>query len=158
MANQNELLVAIRQITRAIDLNSKRLQKEAGLTASQLVILQALNEDDRLKPSDIARRVHLSQATVTSIVDRLQRDGMVEREKSARDGRVVEVVLTRTGRDRLNGSPPLLQEGFLNRFDALAPWEKTQLISSLQRLAALMNAEGIDAAPILEIGALTDEP
>lgn len=155
MAKQNDLLVAIRQITRAIDLNSKRLQKETGLTASQMLILQALGENDRAKPSDLARVVHLSQATVTSIVDRLVKADLVARERREDDRRVVEVVLTEHGRDRLHAAPTLLQEGFLSQFDALELWEQSLLVSSIQRLATMMNADILDAAPILELGELT---
>lgn len=157
MTNQNDLLIAIRQITRAIDLNSKRLQKLIGLTSSQLVVLQALETDGSAKPSDIARRVHLSQATVTTIVDRLQKAKLVDRRKSDEDRRSVEIVLTQKGIDHLAKSPTLLQEGFIKQFETMEVWEQTLLVSSLQRLAYMMNAEGIDAAPILELGDLTDD-
>ena len=156
MTSANDLLVSIRQITRAIDLHSKQLAKKSGLTVPQLMVLQSLSETGRAKPSDIARQVFLSQATVTSIVDRLARAGLITRERSAEDRRVLEVVLSRAGRDRLNDAPKLLQEGFLSKFDELQPWEQTQLLSALQRIAFMMNATGIDAAPILEVGDLHD--
>lgn len=156
MTNQNDLLIAIRQVTRAIDLNSKRLQKLTGLTASQLVVMQALKGGKSLKPSDIARNVHLSQATVTTVIDRLQKANMVERRPNAQDRRSVDIMLTKSGQAKLASSPTLLQEGFLNRFESMEMWEQTLLISSIQRLAAMMNAEGLDAAPILEVGDLTD--
>lgn len=156
MSNHNDLLVAIRQITRAIDLNSRRLLKSTGLTAPQLIVLQTLEETGRAKPSDIAKAVHLSQATVTSIVDRLVRADLVTREKSDIDRRVVDVVITDAGRARIQQTPTLLQDGFLLRFERLQSWEQTQLVSSLQRLATLMNAEDIDAAPILQVGDITN--
>ena len=156
MPNQNDLLIAIRQVTRAIDLNSKRLQKLTGLTASQLVVMQALKDGQSLKPSDIARNVHLSQATVTTIIDRLQKASLVERHRNEHDRRSVDIILTESGRAKLADSPTLLQEGFLNRFDNMEIWEQSLLVSSIQRLAAMMNAEELDAAPILEVGELTD--
>ena len=70
MADHNDLLKSLRQITQAIDLYSKHLLKETGLTSPQLLVLQALSVPGRRKPSEIARSVNLSQGTITSIVDR----------------------------------------------------------------------------------------
>lgn len=155
MAQHNDLLIAIRQITRAIDLSSKRLVKLAGLTAPQFLVLQTLSLEEPRKPSDIAKKVFLSQATVSSIIDRLIKAEFVRREKSRSDGRVIHIYLTDKGQKRLKSAPPLLQESFTKQFEELERWEQSQLLSSLQRLANMMNAEEIDAAPILEVGDLT---
>lgn len=157
MSTHNDLLIAIRQITRAIDMSSKRLVKSAGLTAPQFLVLQTLSTGYPKKPSDIAKEVYLSQATVTSIVDRLSKAELVRREKSETDRRVINIYLTAEGGNRLKNAPPLLQENFTKQFEGLDRWEQTLLLSSLQRLAAMMNAEEIDAAPILEVGDLTQD-
>jgi len=155
MSRKNDLLVALRKITRAIDLHSKRLARETGLTAPQLLVLQCVARTGRAKPSDIARHVHLSSATITSIVDRLVRGDMVSRERSAADRRSLEVVLTATGRDKLAAAPELLQAGFLSAFTDLEDWEQSLLVSSVQRIALMMDAGSIDAAPILELGEIS---
>jgi hypothetical protein len=54
----------------------------------------------------------------------------------------------------LDRSPPLLQERFAQRFRNLQQWEQTQLLASLQRIAAMMDAEDIDAAPVLSSGSV----
>ena len=152
MTRHNDLLIALRKITRAIDLYSKRLSRETGLTAPQLLVLQRVAKTGRAKPSDVARQVHLSGATITSIADRLVRSGLIVRQRSEADRRSVELALTETGRERLASAPELLQADFISTFDALADWEQTLLISSVQRIAAMMDAETLDAAPILEVG------
>ena len=81
----------------------------------------------------------------------------MRREKSDEDRRVINIYLTDKGLERLDNTPPLLQENFTRQFEGLARWEQTLLLSSLQRLAAMMNAEEIDAAPILEVGDLTQD-
>ena len=156
MSQYHDLLIALRKITRAIDMHSKKLAKETGLTAPQLLVLQSVARDKRAKPSDIARQVHLSQATITSIVDRLVRAGLVVRERSEHDRRSLEVVLTEEGRKRLVDAPELLQEGFLSAFEHLADWEKSLLVSSMQKVAFMMDADNLDAAPILEVGDIND--
>lgn len=157
MSLHNDLLIAIRQITRAIDMSSKQLVKSAGLTAPQFLVLRTLSLEEPRKPSDIAKQVYLSQATVTSIVDRLAKAEFVRREKSKVDGRVIHIFLTDKGQTCLKAAPPLLQENFTRRFECLETWEQTLLLSSLQRLAHMMNAEDYDAAPILEVGDLTKD-
>lgn len=156
MTRYNDLLTALRRITRAIDLYSKRLAKETGLTAPQLLVMQEVAKSDGIKPSDVARQVHLSQATVTTILDRLEKGGLVTRERSDLDRRSVEISLTKTGRDQVKAAPELLQEEFLSSFRQLDDWEQTQLVSSLQRIASMMDAGALDAAPILEVGDIAD--
>ena len=103
-------------------------------------------------PSNIAKEVQLSQATVTNLVDRMERNKLVLRQKSTADKRVVEVQLTEKGRDMVEIAPEPLQAGFLREYRKLERWEQHQLISSIQRIAVLMDAEDIDASPILTTG------
>ncbi len=154
MSSYTEVLVALRKITRAIDLHSKKLSRESGLTAPQLLVLREVELLGHAKPSVVAKNVHLSQATVTSIIDRLESAGLLSRERSQQDRRAVDLALTDLGREKLANAPELLQSGFIERFELLEDWERSQLVSSIQRLAAMMDAEKIDAAPILELGDL----
>ena len=152
MSDHDEILVALRRITRAIDLQLKRLVKATGLTAPQLVVMDTLYKRGDLSPSAIARLVSLSQATITSILDRLTHAGLVERVKSDTDKRVVTARLTETGKAASENAPELLQAGFLRSFRKLQPWEQNMLIASLQRIAELMDAEDLDASPFLDTG------
>jgi DNA-binding MarR family transcriptional regulator len=152
MKDYEELLVALRQITRAIDLHSRQLLRDTGLTTSQLLILQNIAKHQHATPTAIARDIHLSQATVTNVIARLESNGLVSREKSAGDRRSTEVRLTEAGTEKIASAPEPLQADFLENFRKLEPWEAHMMLSSLQRLAAMMNAEGIDASPILAVG------
>ena len=152
MSDHDEILVALRRITRAIDLQSKRLVKATGLTAPQLVVIDTLRKGGDLSPSAIARSVSLSQAPITSILDRLTAAGLVARVRSETDKRVVLARLTETGHTAAGNSPELLQAGFMRAFRELQPWEQNMLIASLQRIAELMDVEDLDAAPFLDSG------
>lgn len=152
MKDYEELFIALRRITRAIDLHSKKLQRETGLTTSQLLVLEAVVKLDTSTPSNIAKEVQLSQATVTNLVDRMERNELVVRQKSTVDKRVVEVLLTDKGRQMVELAPEPLQTGFLREYRKLERWEQHQLIASVQKIAVLMDAEDIDASPILTTG------
>lgn len=156
--DSREVLIALRRIMRAIDLHSKRLERSAGLTVPQILVLQALAESGGLQVSELARRVSLSQATVTSILDRLTRKQVLRRDQDRPDRRVVTVSLTEAGREQVRHLPGLLQEDFVSRFDRLEPWEQSMLTASVQRIASILDAEQVDASPILQVGEIAADP
>jgi DNA-binding MarR family transcriptional regulator len=152
------ILIALRRIMRAIDLHSKRLERSAGLTVPQILVLQSLAEGGELAVSEVARRVSLSQATVTSILTRLESKDLLLRKRAERDKRMVLVQLTERGTERVRQLPGLLQEDFVNRFDALESWEQSMLTAAVERIASILDAQEVDAAPILQVGEIAKEP
>ncbi|GAB5500459.1 MAG: MarR family transcriptional regulator CosR [Pseudohongiellaceae bacterium] len=157
MKDYEALLVALRQITRAIDLHSRQLLKETGLTTSQLLILDAITRQAMATPTSIARDIHLSQATVTNIVVRLEKNGLVERHRSGNDRRSVQLTITGQGQRTIDAAPEMLQADFLKQYRELQPWEANLLLSALQRLATMMHAEKLDVSPILAVGEIGEE-
>jgi DNA-binding MarR family transcriptional regulator len=106
-AQSVQVLTALRRIMRATDLHSKRLTKHAGLTIPQVVVLQAIRDLGEVTTGMLSVRVSLSQATVTSILDRLEERGLVERYRSTSDRRVVHARLTGQGRSVLRRAPSI---------------------------------------------------
>ncbi len=155
MEKHEEVLVSIRQIIRAIDLHSKKLSKEVGLTGPQLVLLRAIKELGVVTIKELAIHTNMSQATATSILDRLERNGYVERVRSTQDKRKVNAHLTDKGKELLTDAPLPLQENFVNQFQKLDAWEQSLLLSSVQRISSMMNAEEIEVVPMLELGSIT---
>jgi DNA-binding MarR family transcriptional regulator len=148
------VLVALRRVMRATDLHSRELVRTTGLTSPQLLLLQTIEQMGKVGVGELAQEISLSQATVTSILDRLEDRGFVLREKSESDKRKVLTALTAKGVDAIKDAPVPLQQSFVEHFRALASWEQHQLIASLQRIAAMMDAQDIDASPVLDTGVL----
>lgn len=148
-----DVLVALRRVIRATDLHSKHLAKTSGLTAPQLLLLKTIRNQGEVTIGELARQMSLSQATVTTIIDRLEKRMLVYRERSLSDKRKVHAHLTDQGHEILQTAPNALQENFIRQFQDLHSWEQTMIISSLQRVAQMMDAQHIDAAPLLDIGA-----
>jgi DNA-binding MarR family transcriptional regulator len=146
------VMVALRRIIRAIDLHSRHLVAKYGLTGPQLALLRELSTHEGVSVGQLTRALHLSQATVTGILDRLAKRDIVRRQRSDQDRRRVEVWLTETGKQLLTDAPPLLQEQFTDEFGKLEDWEQSQILSSLQRVVSMMEAKDIDATPILATG------
>jgi DNA-binding MarR family transcriptional regulator len=150
MDAHDQVLVSLRQIIRAIDLHSKNIERISGLTGPQLLIMQLIETHGEVTSGVIAKKVSLSQATVTSIIDRLERKSLLRRERSTNDKRKVLVTLTEEGSKALESAPTLLQESFIRSFNQLEDWEQSLILSSLQRVSGMMNASGLDAAPLLD--------
>ncbi|MDP3491231.1 MAG: MarR family transcriptional regulator [Phenylobacterium sp.] len=150
----SDALVAIRRIVRAAEFASRDLARTTGLTPSQLIVLQIVAREGEPGAGAIAEAARLSQATVTALLDKLEARGLVIRNRGSQDRRRVSVELTEEGRRALADMPDVLQDRFAARFDKLADWEQASIIAGLERVAALLNAEGIDASPVLDVGAL----
>lgn len=150
MERTTDVLITLRRIIRAIDMRSRRLMQHSGFTGPQLLVLQALGQHEEITAGELAREVNLSQGTVTSILDRLEKRGLIQRIRSHTDRRKVYVTLTEEGVAQLASAPTLLQERFIQRFEELKDWEQHQILASLQRLAEMMDAQDIDAAPVLD--------
>ena len=146
---------ALRRIIRAVDLHSRLLVTRYGLTAPQLTVLKRLAQEGPQPIGRLAESVRLSQATITGIVDRLVKRDLVRRVRCQDDRRRVLVELTQEGTDVARQSPAPLQETFRRQFEQLADWERTLILSSLQRLVGMMEAQDLDATPILTTGPMT---
>ncbi len=147
------MLVAIRRIMRAIDLHSRQLVQQLGVTTPQLIVLQELARSrDGVPVGTLATAVSLSHGTVTGIVSRLEKRDLVRRDDDERDRRRVLVHVTPQGEALLATAPPPIQESFVTEFQRLEDWEKHLLLSSLQRVVAMMEASELEAAPILATG------
>ncbi|MBU2916763.1 MarR family winged helix-turn-helix transcriptional regulator [Psychrosphaera sp. F3M07] len=152
MEKYEELFVSIRQIIRAIDLRSKKLSKAVGITGPQLLVLQEVLAAPGLTSKQVADGINLSQATVTSILDRLEAKQLLVRKRDSVDRRKVSLYLTDQGHLTLNDAPKAMEDSFIEKFENIENWEQTLLLSSVQRIASMMNAEELDAAPMLKIG------
>jgi DNA-binding MarR family transcriptional regulator len=141
------VVTALRRIMHRVELHSRALMAQCGLTGPQLAVLGQLARGEAVSIGDLTRRVHVSQATVTGILDRLQARGLVTRERSTEDRRRVHVRLTPAARALVAEAPPTLQAHFLEAFENLADWERTQILASLQRVAAMMEGAPFGAAP-----------
>ncbi|WP_073613572.1 MarR family winged helix-turn-helix transcriptional regulator [Desulfopila aestuarii] len=153
----DNVLISLRRIIQAIDLHSRQLVRQHGITTPQLIILKQIHDNQPITVSKVAKQISLKQATVTDILNRLEKKGLVQREKDTGDRRQVLVKETDAGKRLLDAAPSPLQETFLNKFENLEEWQKHMILSSLQLLGTLMTDDAVvTAAPILSTGILTE--
>ena len=133
-----EILFALRRIFRAMDLHSKKLTQFNGFTVPQIIVLNEIIDKESVSVGDVAQKVNLSGATITSILDRLEKRGYVNRYRSEDDKRRVIVEMTEKGTEVTKSLPSIMDNEFTERFLQLEDWEQSLIISSVQRLANLM--------------------
>lgn len=153
----SEALKAIRRILRAAEQGTRRLAAETGLTPSQLLVLKEIERTDETTPGAIASSLQFNHATVTNIVDKLEQRDFVLRRRAERDRRQMLLSVTPEGRRTLDAAPDLLQQRFESDFETLPAWERAMILAALERLGELLEADQIDAAPLIDTGAIDRE-
>jgi DNA-binding MarR family transcriptional regulator len=76
---------------------TKGMAREVGLTGPQLTVIKLLETFDNLSLSSLSERIRAQNSTVTGIIDRMEREGLVRRERSTVDRRVVHIKLSDKG-------------------------------------------------------------
>ncbi|MBE3098818.1 MAG: MarR family transcriptional regulator [Planctomycetes bacterium] len=148
------ILNAIRQIIRAADIDSRKLASDHHITAPQLMALMAVVEKGSISATGIAKRIHLSPSTLVGILDRLESKGLIQRDRSADDRRLVWVTATDEGRALATRTPFPLQFSLDKALKQLSEKERSQTAAGMERLVNLMGAGEIEPAPMLEITAV----
>lgn len=146
------ILRAIRRIIRSVDLYSFKLATEFGVTVPQLTCLLRVVEAGPMSLKALAREVDLSASTLVGIVDRLEKKGLVRRERSRTDRRQVLISATMAGAVLATGSPTPLQDRLATALHMLPEGEQAAIASSLERIVDLMQIRQVDASPILDTG------
>lgn len=145
-------LIALRRILRATELYGRDLARDAGLTAVQLRVLQIVAEKGRSTPTEIATRMGVSQATISVLIKKLEKYGLLERHKSLTDRRQTDLEITSAGLDKVNVAPDALQQRYVAQFEGLADWEQSMIVAVLERVAGMLDASDIPAEPVLTTG------
>ncbi|MEE9167518.1 MAG: MarR family transcriptional regulator [Candidatus Neomarinimicrobiota bacterium] len=124
------LVRAARGMKRALDNELS----DIGITASQHAVLSALAYKDGLSLTQIARRVFLDNPATTGLVDRLERDGLVERHRVSSDRRVINIYLTTKGKSILNTIDGIATNLDMDVMSVLSHTERKTLRSMLNRI------------------------
>ena len=109
------LLQAQAVVTEALEA---RVEAEAGLSLAEHEALARLSSaaDGRLKMAELADLLLVSKSGVTRMVDRLERQGLVERTTCPTDRRVTYAEVTREGRRAVDRANPVLEAGLAEVF------------------------------------------
>jgi DNA-binding MarR family transcriptional regulator len=138
----DRLVRGLRRISHALSIHSKQTLETHRVTMPQLVCLMALSRKGAVPLSALTEPLALNNSTVTGIVDRLERRGMVRRVRLGTDRRRVHVELTSAGERFLATAPPPVHADFIDRLQTLSPGEIETLLWAIETLAEMLSASG----------------
>jgi DNA-binding MarR family transcriptional regulator len=155
-----DILIQIRKIVRSINLESKKIQKEYGVSIPQVLCLNYLHDatDFQATQRELKSFLNLNSSTVSGIINRLERKGLVARLPKSGDKRVAHIALTSKGDELIASMPSLLHEQLSNKLQTLDTSRLKQLEKSLDELVRLLDIQSVEASPVITIeGNLEDQ-
>jgi DNA-binding MarR family transcriptional regulator len=114
---------------------TKELAKRADLTGPQLTVVKLLEQASDLSLSELSDKIRAQNSTVTGIIDRMEREGLVTRERSKEDRRVVHIRLTEKGHALAGAIPVEPREIFRGALECLSAQEMRDLMRIMTKIA-----------------------
>lgn len=154
-----DILVKLRKIIRSINLESKKIEKKYGISIPQLMCLQYLSEQEDYKTTAARLKEYLmlNASTVTGILRRLENKGLIAKLPNLKDRRATFITLTAKGADLLKEPPTTLQEKLTSRLSRLTDQQIENLSANIDLLVRIMDAEDLDASPIITINEMSNK-
>jgi DNA-binding MarR family transcriptional regulator len=131
----------IRRVFQVVNEQSKQVERETGLTGPQLWTIKVMAQHSPVQVTQLAKKMYLHPATVGGILDRLEKRGLVMRNRSTIDRRVVEVSLTDEGRQLVDHSPEVASNKITHGLESLEYQELAVIQQGLERLALILDAK-----------------
>jgi DNA-binding MarR family transcriptional regulator len=147
------VLEAVRRLVRFLRLAEADAQAATGLSAAQLFILRQLADQPASSLAELAERTLTDPSSVSSVVDRLVRRGLVRRHRPRSDARRVELRLTAIGGRVVRTAPATPQESIAHGVSALPEGSRAEVVRSLELLLQSIGADAMLPRMLFE-----DEP
>jgi DNA-binding MarR family transcriptional regulator len=125
---------------------TKGMAREVGLTGPQLTVIKLLESFDNLSLSTLSERIRAQNSTVTGIIDRMEREGLVRRERSTVDRRVVHIRLSEKGSKLARQIQVEPMEIFRDALDSLSPADLRDLLRIMNKCQKFVRSKIAAAA------------
>lgn len=146
-----DVLTSLRRIIRTVNLESKRIEKEHGISIPQLLCLNYLKKQPNYQASqkEIKDILSLNASTVTGIINRLERKSLIAKLPHKDDRRVSNISLTAKGFSLMDNTPEPMHLRLTEKLGNLSETQLQELERAFQLISDFLDAGEIDASPIL---------
>lgn len=144
------VLNGLRIIVQALSTASRKSETKLGITGAQRFLLQELASAGELSVNELAQRTHTHQSTVSTVITKLEKAGLVTRKRNANDARVQLLALTPKGRTKLKDKQQTVQQRLIQAIGSLALNEQQQLATLLGSVIQSAGLENEPATMFLE--------
>lgn len=142
-----DVLRAFKRVQESMRRQFEAKFKDLGLTGPQALLLSILGHRGKMRVSDISEKMHLSNSTVSSILDRLEAQGYVERVRSSEDKRAVYIDLTPSFKDKAKDRFCSADSELSQLLGQVTEAQRRQILESLNLLADLIDQQTKQVAP-----------
>jgi len=151
--NSTDILINIRKIVRSINLESKKIQKDYGVSIPQVLSLNFLHQSENYQATqrELKLFLNLNSSTVTGIIQRLEKKGLIARLSKSGDKRLTHLVLTAKGEKLLIQIPPLLHDRLNHKLQNMNLPDLEEIEKVLEKLVDILQISAIDASPLIAI-------
>jgi len=151
MMDTTDILIQIRKIVRSINLESKKIEKEYGVSIPQVLCLHYLRDSENFqaRQGEIRKFLNLNASTTSGIVNRLEAKGFVARLPKSGDKRTTTIALTSQGDKLMEKIPSLLHEKLTGKLGKLDSKTIQNLQESLELLVSLLEINDVEAFPLI---------
>lgn len=139
-----QIIFSIRRLIQASELYTKELNKKYQVSTAQLSCILTLYEYGSLPLSQIASHIMVKSSTVTGVVDRLEKKGIVERMRNSPDRRVITIQLTETGKKLAENAPPPIQQKIIDGLRQTEKAKTDQIVRSLNMLTDMLDVQDLE--------------
>jgi len=148
--NLSEILDALRTLVHALQSGSRVSEERVGLTGAQLFVLEKLRDVHSMTVNELAHATHTRQSTVSVVVSKLVKKGLVSRVRSIEDARVQMLSITKRGRTKLTRAPDTVQDRLVQTLKTMSKTDRTRLAALLRSLLAEANLSNVKPELFLE--------
>jgi DNA-binding MarR family transcriptional regulator len=140
-----QIVQGLRRIVKALHTYSQDVRKAYGLTGPQLWALKTLQHERRLSTGRLAAALAVHQSSLSILIDRLEKRGLVRRLQGRLDHRFVDMELTSRGAALAADAPEAAQGRLLHALEAMPPREVRKIRHAVDRLVQAMEATEVNA-------------
>lgn len=133
-----DVLQQLRVVVRLAGNHSARLERSSGIPGAQLWALHEVAQVDGLSVGELALQMRVHQTTVSNLLSRLDAAGLVRKERSPNDQRIVHLHLSAAGRKALKGVAAPARGLLPNVLDTMTPAQLRKVHDGLAVLVECM--------------------
>lgn len=150
MVDYKDIIIDVRKIVRSINLESKRIQKDYGISIPQLLCLTFLSKQEAFQTTqrELTEYLNLNSSTVTGIINRLEKKGLIAKLPKKGDKRLNNIALTSLGYKIIQTRPDVLHEKLSTNLQKLPEQRIDQIKASLDLLIEVLDIRDVDASPL----------
>lgn len=150
-AHIHEITRHLRMLFRSIQAHAKQVEATCGLSGAKLWMLFEINGNPGIKVSELATALTIHPSTCSNMLDKLEQQGLISRDRSGRDQRTVHLSLTKQGESLLGQAPKPAQGELSRALQRLSDEHLSTLHNGLAGLVEAINTSEEEGESLLPI-------